>query len=85
MTSMLSKIPIELYNLLLEQKSEELPKLSVICGNRPFFIGDIEKSNPNRMLVYCICRECYENRNPIASWEKSSITMKSHERIIQIS
>jgi len=45
---------------LLEEKEEELPYGCLICGNRPYFIGHIEKSNPNRMLIYCLCWECYE-------------------------
>ena len=56
----LKEIPEELHQYLLEEK-EELPYGCLICGNRPFFIGHIEKSNPNRMLIYCLCWECYEN------------------------
>ena len=47
-------------NLLEEQKGEHSYEC-LICGNRPFFIGNIEKSNPNRSLVYCLCSECYED------------------------
>lgn len=58
---MLSNIPSEIYDFLIEEKFEKLPRLCLICGNIPFFIGLIEKSNPNRMLIYCLCLECYEN------------------------
>ena len=42
-------IPQELHQYLLEEKEDELPYDCLICGNRPFFIGHIEKSNPNRI------------------------------------
>lgn len=59
--SQLKNISPELDNWLLEEeKEDELPYGCLICGDRPFFIGHIEKSDPNRMLVYCLCRECYE-------------------------
>ena len=45
-------------NLSEEQKGEHSYEC-LICGNRPFFIGHIEKSDPNRMLIYCLCSECY--------------------------
>jgi len=61
MTSILSDIPSKLYNLLLEENSEELPNPCLICGNSPFFIGHIKKLNPNRILIYCLCEACYEN------------------------
>ena len=56
----LKEIPEKLHKYLLEEK-EELPYGCLLCGNRPFFIGHIEKSNPNRILIYCLCSGCYEN------------------------
>ena len=56
----LKEIPQEVHRYILEEKEAALPYGCLICGNRPFFIGHIEKSDPNRMLVYCLCRECYE-------------------------
>ena len=50
-------------HLLGEEEEEEEEEQSygcIICGNPPFFIGHMEISNPNRMIVYCLCRECYE-------------------------
>ena len=55
----LKAIPEKIYQYLLEEKEDELPKGCLVCGNRPYFIGYIEKSKPNRMLIYCLCTECY--------------------------
>ena len=55
----LKEIPEGIHQYLLEEK-EELPNGCLICGDLPFFIGHIEKSSPNRMLIYCLCFECYE-------------------------
>ena len=55
----LKEIPERIHQYLLEEK-EELPYGCLICGDLPFFIGHIEKSSPNRMLIYCLCFECYE-------------------------
>lgn len=56
----LKEIPEGIHQYLLGEKEEKLPHCCLICGNHPFFIGYIDKSNPNRMLIYCLCRECYE-------------------------
>ena len=56
----LNKIPEKIHQYLLEEKEKELPDRCLICGDRPFFIGHIEKSNPHRMLIYCLCWDCYE-------------------------
>ena len=50
----------ELQRYLLEEREHELPNGCLICGNRPFFTSHIEKSNPNRMILYSLCLECYE-------------------------
>ena len=65
----LKEIPEKLHQYLLKEK-EGLPCGCLICGNRPFFIGYIEKSNPNRMLIYCLCWECYENSESDSIVEK---------------
>ena len=57
----MKNIKPELHDWLLEEEKDELPHGCLICGNRPFFIGHIEKSDPDRMLVYCLCRACYED------------------------
>ena len=64
------EIPQELHQYLLEEKADELPYGCIICGNRPFFIGHIEKSDPNRMLIYCLCWECYEKQESDSIVEK---------------
>jgi hypothetical protein len=60
MTSSLKEIPEDYSQYLLDKKEDELPYGCLICGNHPFFIGNLEKSNPHRMLTYCLCSECYE-------------------------
>ncbi len=70
MASSLNEIPKNLQRYLLEEKGDELPYGCLICGNRPFFIGHIEKSNPNRMLIYCLCWECYEKSESDSIVEK---------------
>ena len=60
MNSLLKKIPDELLQYFSDE-GEKLPSSCLICGNRPFFIGHIEKSNPKQMLIYCLCWECCEN------------------------
>ncbi len=59
--ALLKEIPEGIHQYILEEKEDELPNGCLICRNRPFFIGHIEKSNPNQMLIYCLCWECYEN------------------------
>jgi len=59
--SMLKEIPENLHRYLSEENGDELTYECLICGDHPFFIGHIEKSNPNRMLIYCLCSKCYEN------------------------
>jgi hypothetical protein len=70
MVSSLNKIPAEIHQYLLEKKEDELPYRCLICGNRPFFIGHIEKSNPTRMLIYCLCWDCYEKPDSDSAVEK---------------
>jgi hypothetical protein len=53
-------IPEDIHRYLSEEEKEELSYRCLICGDHSFFIGHLEKSNPNRMLIYCLCRECYE-------------------------
>ena len=62
MTSSLKEIPEDYSQYLLDEKEDELPYGCLICGNHPFFIGHLEKSNPHRMLIYCLCWECYEKQ-----------------------
>ncbi len=57
----LKEIPQEIHRYILKEKDDELQYDCLICGNRPFFIGHIEKTEPNRMLIYCLCSGCYEN------------------------
>ena len=45
---------------LFEDEEDEQSYGCLICGNHPFFVGHSEKSNPNRLLRYWLCRECYE-------------------------
>ena len=59
--TLLNDIPEGIHQYLLEEKEDELPYGCLICGSQPFFIGHIEKSDPTRMLIYCLCWECYEN------------------------
>ncbi len=66
----LKEIPEGVHQYLLEEKEGELPYGCLICGNHPFFIGHIEKSNPNKMLIYCLCWECYENSESDSIVEK---------------
>ena len=56
----LKDIPEDLHRYLSEEEGEELIHACLICGNFPFFIGHIERSDTNRMLIYCLCQECYE-------------------------
>ena len=70
MTSLMSNIPPELYDILMEQKPEELPKHCLICGNHPFFVGLFDKPEINRMLIYCLCIDCYENPDYEGTVEK---------------
>ena len=60
MVSSLKEIPEKIHQYLLEEKEDVLPYGCLICGNLPFFSGHIEKSYPKRMLIYCLCWECYE-------------------------
>ena len=48
---------------LPSQKDDELTYACIICGNHPFFLGHIEKSNPNRLLDYSLCVKCYNDPN----------------------
>ena len=57
---MLKELPGDIHQYLSEENEDELPYGCLICGEHPFFIGHIEKSNPNQMLVYCLCSKCYE-------------------------
>ncbi len=70
MVSSLNKIPEGIHQYLLGEKEEILPCGCLICGNRPFFIGHIEKSNPSRMLIYCLCWQCYEDPESDSAVEK---------------
>ena len=56
----LKEIPQTVHRYILEEKEAAIPDGCLICGNLPFFIGLLEKSNPNRMLIYCLCSGCYE-------------------------
>ena len=56
----LKNIPEEIHRYLLEEEKDDLPNACLICGNHPLFWGYIEKFNPNRMLIYCLCSKCYE-------------------------
>ena len=58
--AMLKEIPEKIHQYLIEENENVLPYDCIICGNRSFFIGHIKKSYPNRMLIYCLCWECYE-------------------------
>ena len=60
----------DLHRNLLDEEAEEDSYGCLICGNHPFFIGHLEKSNPNRMLTYCLCSECYEKPESDAIVEK---------------
>ena len=66
----LKEIPEALHRYLLEEKEDELPCGCIICGDRPFFIGHIVKSNPNRMLIYCLCQKCCEKSESDSIVEK---------------
>ena len=59
--SPLEKLPEKIQEYLLDEKIAGLPYGCIICGNRPFFIGNIERSDPKRMLVYCLCLKCYKD------------------------
>ena len=54
-------IPENIHRYLLEEEKAVLPSGCLICGNAPICIGLIKKSNPNRMLIYCLFGACYEN------------------------
>jgi len=60
MDSSLKEIPQEIHRYVLDEKEAALPYECIICGNHQFFIGYIEKSNPNRIVIFCLCSECYE-------------------------
>ena len=66
----LKAIPKNIYQYTLNEREAKIPHQCLICGNRPFFIGYIEKSYPNRMLIYCLCRECFENTDSADAVEK---------------
>jgi len=66
----LKEIQESLHRYLIEEEKAELPDGCLICGKRPFFIGHIDKSNPNRMLIYCLCWECYEKQESDSIVEK---------------
>ena len=68
--SPLKEIPEGIHQYLSEENEEELPHGCLICGKSPFFIGHIEKSNPNRMLIYCLCCECYREPEADITVEK---------------
>ena len=68
--SQLKEIPPAVHQYILEEKEAALPDGCLICGSRPFFIGRLEQSNPNRMLIYCLCSGCYENPESASIVEK---------------
>lgn len=57
----LKAIPENLHQYVLNEKEDTLPYRCLICGDRPYFTGYIEKSNPIRILLYRLCQECFEN------------------------
>ena len=56
----LNDLPANVLKYITEEIEDDLPSVCLVCGNSPFFIGYIEKTNPTRMLIYCLCNECYE-------------------------
>ena len=80
MTSLASNIPPELYEILLRQQSQKLPKRCLICGNHPFMIGLFNKLETKRMLVYCLCVDCYKNPESEEIVEK---IIRHYEDVIQ--
>ena len=66
----LKEIPENIHRYVSEEEGVELAYECLICGNHPFFIGCLEKSNPNRMLIYCLCRECHEKHESDSTVEK---------------
>jgi hypothetical protein len=85
--ALLKEIPDEVHRYILEDKEAALPYGCLICGDRPFFIGYIEKSNPNRMLIYCLCCKCYENPKSDSVVEKIisyyEITRKDNPNLLE--
>lgn len=67
---MLKELPEYLHHHIKAEAEEESSYACLICGTLPFFIGYLEKSNPNRMLVYCLCFECYEKPESEITVEK---------------
>jgi hypothetical protein len=66
----LEEIPKAVHRYILEDKEAVLPNRCLICGNHPFFVGHIEKSFPTRMLIYCLCKGCYEKTESAVIVEK---------------
>ena len=66
----LKEIPQEVHRYIVEEKEAALPYGCLICGSPPFFIGYIEKSSPNQMLIYSLCSECYAKQESAGVVEK---------------
>ena len=66
----LKAIPENIYQYILDEKEAAIPGHCIICRGHSSFIGYIEKSNPKRMLIYCLCRECFENPDSDSAVEK---------------
>ena len=80
MDSMLKEIPPEIHNWLLEEKGAELPRVCIICRDPAFFTGSLDRTNPRQMLIYCLCRDCYEKSASASTVEKIIYFYESIEK-----